>query len=214
MARHRGIRLDRAIAAHAKPGAQRALTQVALRPVEPPVTAQTLALKAAAAAARPVDAHLHDRTLRRGDIVATTAGLRVFLGSEQFPYRVRDFVSVSVARHVAQRADLEALDRSLRGVRIASVAVQQKRVARAAYRVGSGSDRTVRRVEAQPGPAMTQTATLAYAPRADANVKSDSPAIRAIDRVIRRVDAPPPTLRVIETVSFAVGARAPPSKNE
>ena len=39
----------------------------------------------------------NDRTLRRGDLVMTAQGLRVFKGSSHFPYRAADFVPLSEA---------------------------------------------------------------------------------------------------------------------
>ena len=117
--------------------------------------AQTLAVKAAAAAARPDDSYLKDKTLRRGDIIATAAGLRVFLGSAQFPYRARDFAPISATRHIAQRPVLEALDRSLRGVRLVARSQLQKRVAKVEERLGPGKrleagDDVLDRRERQP----------------------------------------------------------------
>lgn len=151
--------------------------------------AQTLAVKAAAAAARPDDSYLKDKTLRRGDIIATAAGLRVFLGSAQFPYRARDFAPISATRHIAQRPVLEALDRSLRGVRLVARSQLQKRVAKVEERP-KAQVAWPRRADARPAPAARAIA-LAYAPRAGATeAKTAAPAVQAIERVVRRVDAP------------------------
>lgn len=46
---------------------------------------------------------LHDFTLRRGDAVMTTAGLRIFHGAPRFPYRRTDFVSLSQSRDVLKQ---------------------------------------------------------------------------------------------------------------
>lgn len=183
-------------------------------PAEQKVTPASLALKAAAAAARPEDAHFRDRTLRRGDIVATTTGLRVFLGAEHFPYRAKDFVSVSTAKHLTQRADLEALDRSLRGVRTVAAAVQ-KRVARVAKKIEAGARSSTSRVGKKPILA-PQTVALAYAPRSETGVAiATSPGVIAIERVVRRVDPPPVAWRpAINPNLAATGTRIETRRRE
>lgn len=180
-----------AVAAASVNGAvQKAAYETTLNVAEQNAIARTLVLKAAAAAARPDDAHLKDKTLRRGDIVATAGGLRVFLGSERFPYRVRDFAPISAARHVAQRPVLEALDRSLRGIRLAARSQPQKRVAKVEGLPKTFTAGPVRRVDARPAPAARAIA-LAYAPRAGSvEAKPAAPALRAIERAVRRVDVP------------------------
>ncbi|MCC0004468.1 MAG: hypothetical protein H6872_04765 [Methylobacteriaceae bacterium] len=183
------------------------MTQVALGPVDMKVTAHTLALKAAAAAARPDDPHFRDKTLRRGDIVATTTGLRVFLGAAHFPYRPRDFAPVSTARHVAQRRTLEALDRSLRGVRVVARAAKMH-IAKVANRLSARAEAprsvkisVVRRVDVPPA---SQTVALAYAPRVDTIVAATpAPAVDAIERIVRRVDAQAPRPTNAEQASRA-----------
>lgn len=169
---------------------------------EPKITAHSLALKAAAAAARPEDTHLRDRTLRRGDIVATASGLRVFLGAEHFPYKTHDFVPVTSARHVAQRSDLVALDRALRGIRVAAAPIQ-KRIAKKAERVKppverspvAGAQRTPER----------QAVALAYAPRQEIRTPqatagaAENPAGQAIERVVRRIELTPATRASLPT---------------
>lgn len=161
---------------------------------EPKVTAHSLALKAAAAAARPEDAHLRDRTLRRGDIVATASGLRVFLGAEHFPYRPHDFAPVTSARHVAKRADLVALDRALRGIRVAAAPIQ-KRIAKKVAHVKPSVEKP--RVAATQRAPELQTVALAYAPRLESQKlqapasASDNPAARAIERIVRHIEFAP-----------------------
>ena len=147
---------------------------------------ESLALKAAAAAARPEDAHLRDKTLRSGDVVATSNGLKVFRGSEQFPHRASDFVPVARAQNIAQRTVLEALDRSLRGIR--TVARTQKAriiVAKAPEQPAAGGN-------VRPTTPALRTVAMSYAPKADSNAKPDAPAMQAIERIVRRVDASAP----------------------
>lgn len=54
-----------------------------------------------------------DKTLRRGDAVMTTAGMRVFAGSNSFPYSESDFVAVSTKEGVSKDVakTLIAMDR-------------------------------------------------------------------------------------------------------
>ena len=184
---------------------------------EQKIAAQTLALKTAAAAARPDDVYLQDRTLRRGDIVATAAGLRVFLGAAHFPYKAHDFASVTSARRVAQRSDLEALDRALRGIRRVP---HQKRIAKVATRIklAAVAPRGVdtRHVQAKSVPAV-QTVAMAYAPRTDIQGLRpvESPATQAIERVIRRIElAPAPRAATADRAAAARGARVGMKKSE
>ncbi len=53
-----------------------------------------------------------DRTLQRGDAVMTAHGMRVFNGSESWPYTNDDFVAVSSIRSmpVGMRKELRAID--------------------------------------------------------------------------------------------------------
>lgn len=192
-ARHHVKRPHHAIAAaRAKGLIQKASYETAVNVAEQTTIARTLALKAAAAAVRPDDAHLYDKTLRRGDIVATAVGLRVFRGSGQFPYRARDFAPISAARHVARRPVLEAIDRSLRGVRLVARSQIHKRVVKVEDRPRASGAAQVRRVDARP-PA-PQTVALAYAPRAGSGeINVITPAIVAIERVVRRIDVPAAT---------------------
>lgn len=214
-ARPRVKQPDHAIeAAGAKRLIQKASYETTVDVAKQKTIARTLALKAAAAAVRPDDAHLNDKTLRRGDIVATAAGLRVFRGSGQFPYRARDFAPISAARHVAQRPVLEALDRSLRGVRLVARSQIQKRVAKAEDRPGASGAGQIRRVDAAP-PA-PRTVAFAYAPRAEAGqAKTATPAIAAIERVVRRIDAPAAARQLSNRPeSVAAPARAAAKKIE
>jgi len=57
---------------------------------------------------------LLDPTLRRGDVVATTQGLMVYLGPGGARHRPADFAPVSHAASGGRRGELEALDRTLR----------------------------------------------------------------------------------------------------
>lgn len=196
-AAHKDARRHQVAAAQAAGAAliQKASLELTQQQPEPKVTAQSLALKAAAAAARPEDAHMRDKTLRRGDIVATASGLRVFLGSAHFPYRAHDFVPVTSTRHVAQRSDLVALDRALRGIRVAAATIQ-KRVAKKAERIKAPEQRRV--AEAKRAPEL-QTVALAYAPRPEvqklqaAASAGENPAGRAIERVVRHIELTPAT---------------------
>lgn len=192
-ARHR-LRHARTYAASKIELPQKVLAQVSLGPINTKVTAQTLALKAAAAAVRPENPHFQDRTLRRGDIVATASGLRVFLGAEHFPYRPRDFAPVSQARHVAQRSALEAMDRSLRGIRVV-VHVAKARVAKAAHHavVKIAPEKRVHPAVAAraKGSAPSRAIALAYAPKPESiGVGAGEPALKAIARAVRRIDLP------------------------
>lgn len=185
------------------------LETVPLPPARP--VAETLALKAATAAARPEDTHLRDKTLRAGDIVATAAGLKVFLGSEQFPYRAKDFAPVSTARNVAQRDVLVALDRSLRGIR-AVAALTRPDKAKSAV----ASRAPVRTAERAKTPA-PQTVALAYAPKAEipaSIARAGGSAERALERVVRRVDAPAARPAVAGAPVASVEARAPSKRLE
>lgn len=53
-----------------------------------------------------------DKTLEPGDFVMTASGMRMFNGSNSWPYRDDDFVALSDARHVAPtlRKQLHAID--------------------------------------------------------------------------------------------------------
>lgn len=57
-----------------------------------------------------------DETLRKGDIVATQAGLMIFLGASHFPYKPSDFAPFAVAAK-KKTQDLAAVDRALGGGR-------------------------------------------------------------------------------------------------
>src|SRR4051794_19907223 len=60
---------------------------------------------------------LHDATLRKGDVVMTTAGFRVYQGDSYGPNEPKDFVALSKARDVskAQRAALAEMERASAG---------------------------------------------------------------------------------------------------
>lgn len=60
---------------------------------------------------------LHDATLRKGDVVMTAAGFRVYQGDGYGPNEPKDFVALSRARDVskAQRAALAAMERASAG---------------------------------------------------------------------------------------------------
>lgn len=210
--RHATRSAHAAAAAGVNGAVQKASYQTTLNVAEQNAIARTLVLKAAAAAARPDDAHLNDKTLRRGDIVATAGGLRVFLGSERFPYRSRDFAPISAARHVAQRPVLEALDRSLRGIRLVARSQIQKRVAKVAAVPKAQGAEAVRRVDARPAPA-AQAIALAYAPRTGSSgVEAAGPAIQAIERAVRRVDGPAATRAAPERPRFVATQGGTPAK--
>ena len=68
--------------------------------------------------AKPVKVSIYeDRTLRRGDAVMTSQGIRVFAGSSSWPYAPQDFVSLSDAGRMSQDTSkiLAELDRVPRG---------------------------------------------------------------------------------------------------
>lgn len=182
---------------------------------EPKGMSQSLALKAASAAARADDTYLTDKTLRRGDIVATAGGLRVFLGAAHFPFKPRDFVSVTSLRHIAQRSDLRALDRTLRGIRAAPPQKRTMRVAAVSKPVAvTGS--TSRSAGARPA-APVQIAALAYAPATAAQSlqRADSPAVQALERVVRHIEIAPAAREVRAGPSPAAwGVRAGVKKSE
>ncbi len=58
-----------------------------------------------------------DKTLRRGDAVMTSQGIRVFAGSSSWPYVPQDFVSLDDAGRLSQDTSkvLAELDRAPRG---------------------------------------------------------------------------------------------------
>jgi hypothetical protein len=58
-----------------------------------------------------------DKTLRRGDAVMTSKGIRIFAGSNSWPYVPQDFVSLAEADHMSQDTSkvLAQLDRAPRG---------------------------------------------------------------------------------------------------
>ncbi len=57
---------------------------------------------------------LHDFTLRRGDAVMTSAGVKVFHGGSRFPYRRNDFVKLEQSRDIrnGDRATFRAIERA------------------------------------------------------------------------------------------------------
>lgn len=57
---------------------------------------------------------LTDTTLRRGDAVMTTKGLRIFQGARRYPFTAGDFRSLAYAGKVAHRGALLAIDRVIR----------------------------------------------------------------------------------------------------
>jgi|GEM_PF-7024172 len=63
--------------------------------------------------------YYHDRTLRRGDLVVTAKGIRVFRGARQFPYSDGDFVSASRSRDLpsSQLYLLAAMERAMKTAR-------------------------------------------------------------------------------------------------
>lgn len=152
-------------------------------------------------------AHLSDRTLRAGDIVATAAGLRVFRGSYQYPYRDADFGPLASAGQIHNRAVLEALDRTMRRGEPSrhQIALQAPKVAPLRVRTAQTSDAPVAPAgtiakpvvkaaapstpeKAPAGLAVAQTAR-AYAPAAQA--KEPASAVRAIERALKRDGARP-----------------------
>lgn len=192
-AAHEGVKRKLALLSAAAPSLSPITTaSLNIAPIaETKRISQSLALKAASAAARPDDSHLTDKTLRRGDIVATAGGLRVFLGAAHFPFKPRDFESVTSSRHIAQRSEIRALDRTLRGIRAAppqkrimKVAVVSKPAAVASSTRGSAG--------ARPS-APVQIAALAYAPVTGAQSlqRADSPAVPALERVVRHIQIAP-----------------------
>jgi hypothetical protein len=62
----------------------------------------------------PETAILHDETLRPGDSLMTTEGVRVFHGDGACPHKAGDFVSLNESRNLshAKRGDLIAIERA------------------------------------------------------------------------------------------------------
>ncbi len=58
-----------------------------------------------------------DKTLRRGDAVMTVKGIRIFAGSNSWPYQDSDFVALADARQLDKGLQkiLLAIDRMPRG---------------------------------------------------------------------------------------------------
>ena len=84
---------------------------VRLRPAKPRIVV-------ARAPTKPATVSIfEDRTLRRGDAVMTARGLRVFAGSNAWPYSAGDFVSLDDARQFSRDMTkvLAQLDRVPRG---------------------------------------------------------------------------------------------------
>lgn len=76
------------------------------------------ARQAALVPTRPATVSIfEDRTLRRGDAVMTTKGIRIFAGSSSWPYRDSDFVAIADARKMDKSMEkiLLDLDRLPRG---------------------------------------------------------------------------------------------------
>ncbi|MDE2364119.1 MAG: hypothetical protein KGM42_15690 [Hyphomicrobiales bacterium] len=107
VARHRTA--QRHVAAN-RTAPARAAVVIDGRPEARPAASPVPSVSGAGAA----DAHLTDKTLRRGDIVATVSGLRIFKGAEHFPFVDSDFASISRGRHVQNVAMLQAIDRMIR----------------------------------------------------------------------------------------------------
>lgn len=57
---------------------------------------------------------LTDATLRRGDAVMTTKGIRIFQGARHYPFAVGDFRPLAYSGHVGHRGALLAIDRVIR----------------------------------------------------------------------------------------------------
>jgi hypothetical protein len=162
-------------------------------PFAPP--AATIAAKAAAQVAS--DAHLHDQTLRRGDIIATARGLQIFQGAEHFPYRQTDFLALAKAGKQHNNVILAELDRTIRGHRPVMPAARQpqKRIDLAA-----NASSSVERV----------SRPLAYAPGVAA---APAPAVRAIERAIgERGPAKVRSVLVRDDVYPATGTNASSGK--
>lgn len=88
---------------------------------------------AGAAADSPVMSLLQDLTMRRGDAVMTTKGVRVFRGATRWPLRQRDFVRVGDTKlSPAARAALATLDRLNARTQRAREAARQAAAARLA----------------------------------------------------------------------------------
>ncbi len=95
----------RHVAAFAPPAAVRSQARVAAAPSLPPASKPE---PAATAASRYTDS-----SLRKGDIVATEKGLRVFKGASHFPYLEADFVALPKAGRLGR--ELAALDTAIVG---------------------------------------------------------------------------------------------------
>jgi len=120
-------------------------------------------------------ARFKDPTLRRGDIVATSRGLQVFLGGSRFPYAANDFALLSKSRDGGDRSGLAAIDRALR----------MGGPGQSAHRIKLASAPTP---ASEARPAVAKPVPLAYAP---AQVGAETPALRAIDRAMRATAGKP-----------------------
>jgi hypothetical protein len=164
---------------HVKRSAKAAKAPVAQKPAPAPLPPSRSQLTQ-----RPVSTVLHaaerarfkDPTLRRGDIVATSRGLQVFLGGSRFPYAESDFALLSKSRDGRDRSGLAAIDRALR----------MGGPGQSAHRIRLASAATpaseARLAVARP------VGALAYAPM---QVRAETPALRAIDRAVRASDGKP-----------------------
>jgi hypothetical protein len=80
-----------------------------------PATVALCASSDAVAGAAPASLLAVDKTLRKGDILVTDAGVRVFRGDAACPHDARDFVAVSVVHMARSRRNmLLALEDAMR----------------------------------------------------------------------------------------------------
>lgn len=86
---------------------------------------------------------LHDTTLRRGDVVMTAEGFRVYVGDAYGPSGPEDFVALSQARSLpkAERAELVAMETSAAGspARAAPALVAHRPKGRVTVEDGTGA---------------------------------------------------------------------------
>lgn len=163
---------------HVKRAAQIAkapLTQKLLAAPLPPSRSQLTQRPASTVLHAAERARFRDPTLRRGDIVATSRGLQVFLGGSRFPYAESDFALLSKARDGRDRSGLAAIDRALR----------MGGPGQSAHRIKLASASTP---ASESRAAVARPVASAYAP---AQARAETPALRAIDRAMRATAGKP-----------------------
>jgi hypothetical protein len=130
--------------------------------------------------------HLVDRTLRRGDIVVTLQGVRIFKGAERFPFQETDFASLRQIPRTLNHVALQAIDLRIKRERFLLADARTPGEPRWAR---PGIERPTRLPVAD---VPTPQRALAYAPAPGAT--TPTPASRAISHVLK-IDRDPSSLR-------------------